>query len=85
MNSNPSLSTTVEITPRVVSEEDAARYLGISQSSLRKGRMAGRQAAQMSSPPFIKMGRRVGYLLEDLDNWLRQSRHEAKLATGRPA
>lgn len=66
-------------TPRAVSEEEAARFLGISRSSLRKGRMAGRRAAQMSSPPFVKMGRRVLYLIDDLETWLRSLRKENDL------
>ncbi len=70
----PNPSTTSTIAPRAVSEEDAARYLGISQSSLRKGRMAGRRRAQMSSPPFVKMGRRVVYLIDDLDSWIVKNR-----------
>jgi len=67
-------STPGPIALRAVSEGDAARYLGISQSSLRKGRMAGRRTAQMSSPPFVKMGRRVVYLIEDLDAWISTNR-----------
>lgn len=78
----PNASTTSTIAPRAVSEEDAARYLGISQSSLRKGRMAGRRRAQMSSPPFVKMGRRVVYLVEDLDGWLQRQRNENDLKIG---
>ncbi len=42
--------------------------------------MAGRRASQMASPPFVKMGRRVGYLLDDLDDWLHRSRRENELA-----
>lgn len=75
-------STTSTIAPRAVSEEYAARYLGISQSSLRKGRMTGRRSAQMSSPPFVKMGRRVVYLIEDLERWLQVQRNENALKTG---
>lgn len=78
----PNTSTPVVIAPRAVSEGDAARYLGISQSSLRKGRMAGRRSAQMPSPPFVKMGRRVVYLIEDLDRWLESQRNENVLAIG---
>lgn len=82
MNAKTAVSTTVDVTPRVVSEEDAARYLGVSASSLRKGRMPGRRAAQMPSPPFVKIGRRVGYLIEDLETWLRQCRHDNGFASG---
>lgn len=70
------------LSPRAVSEGEAARYLGVSQSSLRKGRMAGRRSAQMSSPPFVKMGRRVVYLIEDLDRWLQIQRNENELNIG---
>lgn len=83
MKVSPAPSAATEVTPRVVSEEDAARYLGISRSSLRKGRMPGRRAALMSSPPFVKIGRRVGYLIEDLETWLRQCRHCNELSAGR--
>jgi len=76
------VSTPGFIAQRAVSEGDAARYLGISQSSLRKGRMAVRRTAQMSSPPFVKMGRRVVYLIEDLDLWLESQRNENLLKVG---
>ncbi|MBX3674325.1 MAG: helix-turn-helix domain-containing protein [Burkholderiales bacterium] len=82
MKVNPAPSTATEVTLRVVSEEDAARYLGISRSSLRKGRMQGRRATMMSSPPFVKIGRRVGYLIEDLEAWLRQCRHDNDFVSG---
>lgn len=67
-------------TPCAISEEEAARFLGISRSSLRKGRMPSRRAAQMSSPPFVKMGRRVLYLVDDLEQWLQGLRHDAERA-----
>lgn len=67
-------TTSTSTTPRAINEEEAARFLGISRSALRKGRMVGRRDAQMSSPPFVKMGRRVLYLVDDLENWLRKFR-----------
>lgn len=78
----PNTSTASTLSPRAVSEGEAARYLGVSQSSLRKGRMAGRRSVQMSSPPFVKMGRRVVYLIEDLDRWLQIRRNENELDIG---
>lgn len=75
-------STASTLSPRAVSEGEAARYLGVSQSSLRKGRMAGRRSVQMPSPPFVKMGRRVVYLIEDLDRWLQIRRNENELDIG---
>jgi len=59
---------------RVFSEIDAANYLGISRSSLRKGRMNGERHNHISPPPYVKAGRRVIYLREDLDAWLEQHR-----------
>lgn len=44
---------------------EAAAYLGISASTLEKGRVHGK-----NMPPFIKLGRIVVYDVADLDAWL---------------
>jgi predicted DNA-binding transcriptional regulator AlpA len=54
----------------------AAAYVGISKSSLAHGRIYGRRKNRIPPPPFIKIGRSVKYLKEDLDNWLLQHRVE---------
>ncbi len=51
---------------RAFSEEEASRYIGMSVSWLRHGRMNGDESA----PPFLKIGRSVRYLRDDLDAWL---------------
>lgn len=57
--------------PRAVLDEiEAAAYTGISTSSLRKGRMNGRRLNHVEPPPYLKLGRRIGYLRADLDAWL---------------
>ena len=43
---------------------EAARYLGMSTSTLNKWRMFG------NGPPFMKMGSSVLYRKEDLDSWM---------------
>lgn len=58
------------ITPRAMSELDAAKYIGMSRSFLAQARMDGKRDNRTPAPPFIKIGRAVRYLREDLDNWL---------------
>ncbi len=55
---------------RGLNEEEAADYLGISRSSLRQGRMHGPRTHRMPPPPFVRVGRKILYLIEDLDGWL---------------
>jgi hypothetical protein len=62
------------ITPRGMSEVDAARYIGVAPISLRQGRCEGRREKRMPPPPFIKLGRKIIYLKDDLDRWLEMYR-----------
>lgn len=53
---------------------DAAKYLGLSASTLAKLRMSG------DGPVFAKLGRRaVVYRLSDLDDWLKRNRRKSTL------
>ena len=52
---------------RVISTIEAARIVGLSESTLAKLRLNG------NGPVYCKLGRRVVYRLVDLDEWL-QSR-----------
>ena len=54
----------------VLDEIEAAAYINVSISNLRKGRMNGKRDNYVDPPPYLKLGRRVGYLRTDLDNWL---------------
>jgi predicted DNA-binding transcriptional regulator AlpA len=58
------------IQPRVFSEIETAEYIGMSRSFLRQSRMEGNRENRTPAPPFIKIGRAVRYLKDDLDNWL---------------
>jgi predicted DNA-binding transcriptional regulator AlpA len=58
------------IEPRAITEIEAAKYIGMSRSYLAQSRMDGKRDNRTMAPPFIKIGRSVRYLREDLDNWL---------------
>ena len=50
--------------PKVVTARVAARYVGLSESTLAKLRLNG------NGPVYCKLGRRVVYRPADLDQWL---------------
>jgi predicted DNA-binding transcriptional regulator AlpA len=55
------------ILPKVVAAREAARLVGLSESTLAKLRLNG------NGPTYCKLGRRVVYRIGDLEQWL-QSR-----------
>ena len=63
---------------RALIEADAADYVGMSVSFLRQSRMDGIRENRTPGPPFVKIGRAVRYLKEDLDAWLEQYRQEPR-------
>ena len=62
--------TTGNPSSRSLTEIQAAKYIGMSRSFLAQSRMDGNRDKRTPAPPFIKIGRSVRYLREDLDNWL---------------
>ncbi len=64
--------TSTTNTARVLTEQETASYIGMSRSYLRQARMEGNRDNRTPAPPFIKIGRAVRYLREDLDNWIDQ-------------
>ena len=57
------------MTQRILRTPEAAKYLGLSSSTLEKQRLAG------AGPRFLRLGKRaVGYDLHDLDTWLDERR-----------
>ena len=57
---------------RVFRTADAAKRVGLSESSLEKFRLSG------DGPPFVRIGSRaVGYLVSDLDEWLASRRRRS--------
>ena len=74
---SPTLSNfnpTEKVPRRGLSEEEAAHYLGISRASLRQGRMEGRRNGRIPPPPFVRLGRKILYIREDLDRYLAENR-----------
>lgn len=63
-----------------LNEAQAACFLGISVSSLRKSRMNGQRTGHLPPPPHIKLGRRVVYLRDDL--YAYQAQHRLGMPTG---
>ena len=69
----------VEAVRAALNERQAATFLGLSESSLRKSRMNGTRANHMPPPPFVKLGRRIVYLQDDLREYLERHRAPARL------
>ena len=65
---------TKELGKRGYNEHEAAAYIGMSVSYLRLSRMDGDRANRTPGPNFIKIGKAVRYLKEDLDAWLEAHR-----------
>jgi len=61
---------------RLLTEKQAAPYIGMSRSFLRQSRMNGKRQNRTAGPPFLKIGRKVLYLADDLDDWLLEHRHD---------
>jgi len=59
---------------RLVSEREAAKYIGFSVSYLRQSRMNGNLRGRTPAPPYIRIGRSVRYDIADLDNWIDERR-----------
>ncbi|MCP4185492.1 MAG: helix-turn-helix domain-containing protein [Hyphomicrobiales bacterium] len=58
-------------TPLVMSPKQAAALLGLSFSTLAKMRLCG------NGPAFSKLGRRVVYRPDDLDEWVLENRFKS--------
>lgn len=60
---------------RALTEGQAAAYLGVSRSFLRRARMTG-PLNKSEGPPYVRIGRRKGirYLVDDLDGYLHHRR-----------
>ncbi|ALS99313.1 DNA-binding protein [Lacimicrobium alkaliphilum] len=55
---------------RAFTEIEASAYISMSRSFLRQARMEGNRDSRTPAPRFIKVGRAIRYLKEDLDAWL---------------
>ncbi len=55
---------------RAFSEKEASLYICMSRSFLRQARMNGTLSQRTPGPRFIRIGRSIRYLKDDLDRWL---------------
>lgn len=58
----------------VLTEKEAAKYIGMSRSFLSQDRMNGYREGRTPGPDFIKLGRAIRYHKTDLDQWLAKHR-----------
>lgn len=65
---------------RALTDKEASVYIGMSASWLRHSRITGCRLDRIPPPVFIKIGRSVRYLIEDLDNWLEKFKKLEHLA-----
>ena len=78
-------NTNILRTKRALNDKETSVYIGMSKSWLRQSRVQGARFGRVSPPAFIKIGRSVRYLIEDLDVWLEQFQkleHLAELSNG---
>jgi len=55
---------------RVFNEVEAASYICMSRSFLSQDRINGALKNRTPGPKYIKIGRSIRYLKDDLDSWL---------------
>jgi hypothetical protein len=53
----------------LLDEKQAARFLGVSLSYLRKSRSEGTPGGRTPAPPFVRVDGRVYYRRTDLEVW----------------
>jgi len=70
------MSKQIEQARRAMGEPAAAAYIGMSRSFLRQDRMNGARDNRAEGPRFVRIGRRIRYLKDDLDAWLESNRVE---------
>lgn len=58
----------------VFDEAEAADYLGIAQSTLKKSRIEGVRKGRIEPPPYVRLGRAITYRKNDLDSYLDRHR-----------
>lgn len=64
------MNSFTNIPARALTEKEAAAYIAMSRSFLAQARMEGRRKNRTPAPPYIKIGKSVRYLHDDLDAWL---------------
>ena len=63
-----------KIEKRSFTEKETAEYLRVSPAFLRANRTNLREKNSKHGLPFVKLGRNIRYLKEDIDAWIQQHR-----------
>lgn len=63
----------VTLMRRCLTEKEAANYIGMSIAFLRKDRSEGKIGNRTPGPKYLKIGKSVRYLKDELDRWLEGS------------
>lgn len=58
----------------ILTEAEAAKYIGMSRSFLSQDRMNGYREGRTQGPDFFKLGKSIRYHRDDLDSWLMKHR-----------
>ena len=58
----------------ILTESEAAKYIGMSRSFLNADRCNGHRMNRAKGPAFLKLGKSVRYRKDDLDEWLLKNR-----------
>lgn len=66
----------IETTKCCLTEKEAAIYIGMSRSYLRQDRMRDVKPNHIPGPPYVKLGRTIRYMQQDLDQWILEHRVE---------
>lgn len=61
---------------KLLRDVEAAKYLGLSASTLRQSRVNGSRENRMPPPPFVRLGRSIRYDIDDLNRWINANRVE---------
>ena len=78
-NQNTPVDFAGSVAKKALTEAETAIYISMSQSFLRQARMNGDRIGRAPGPPFLRIGRAIRYLREDLDTWLDQFRITSSL------
>ena len=62
--------TSAPIAPALLTEAEAAIYLGVSRSLLRQQRCEGEREGRAPLVPYVRFGRAIRYRVVDLDHYI---------------
>lgn len=78
MQTMPLQAQTLNVAPALLTEAEAARYIGFSREFLRQSRSHGRRDGRTPGPAYVRFGRTIRYRLVDLDEWALRHRREVR-------